>query len=163
MRVTPITHDAGSALGERYSRWVKAMIPYSTELMLEGLSEWPAIAEIPGARVLEGEPRHFGRLDVGSFESDFMLGVWECTEGKFEWTEVGFELQTLVAGRLRIIDVDGVAHDLAAGDTFFTRKGDCMVWEVIERVKKVFFTFNSEGACAAEFGRLKSDGRTLRV
>lgn len=139
------------------------MLPYTTTSMLEHLSEWPPIAETPGARVLEGEPRHFGRLDIGSFESDFMLGVWECTEGTFEWTEVGFELQTLVAGRLRITEKDGTAHDLAAGDTFFTRKGDCMTWEVIERVKKVFFTFNNEGTCAAAFGRLKSANTLLRA
>ena len=139
------------------------MLPYTTTSMLENLSEWPAIAEIPGARVLKGDPRHFGRLDIGSFDSDFMLGVWECTEGTFEWTEVGFELQTLVAGRLRIIEKDGTAHDLAAGDTFFTRKGDCMIWEVIEKIKKVFFTFNSEGACAATFGRLESAKKMLRL
>ena len=139
------------------------MLTYTTASMLEELSEWPPIAEIPGARVLQGEPRHFGRLDIGDFESDFMLGVWECTEGTFEWTEVGFELQTLVAGRLRITEQDGTVHDLAAGDTYFTRKGDCMTWEVIEKIKKVFFAFNSEGAFAAAFGRLTSGDRVLRV
>ena len=139
------------------------MLNYSVPSMLQDLEEWPPIDELPGTRVLEGDPRHFGRLDVGGFGSDLMLGIWQCTEGKFEWTEVGYELQTLVEGRMELTDTDGTTHALAAGDTFFTRQGDCMTWHIIEKVTKVFFTFNSEADYITAFGSLKGSDRTLRV
>ena len=139
------------------------MLNYSLPSMLGDLSEWTPISELPGARVLKGNPRHFGRLDVGDSDTDHMVGVWECTEGTFEWTEVGYELQTLVEGRMRLIEADGTTHNLAAGDTFFTRQGDRMTWDIIEKVKKILFTFNSASEYAAAFGRIDGGERTLRV
>ena len=118
------------------------------------LEPWPPIGELEGTRVLSGAPQHFGRLDLGDYDTDHMLGIWECTEGTFEWTEVGDELQIIVKGRLRIIERDGTTHEFGPGDTFFTRKGEVMTWEVLERVRKVFFAYNVEGRPVAETPRV---------
>ena len=111
----------------------------------ETLQSWPPIRGTPGYEVLRGEPVPRGRLDVGHIDSEFRVGVWACSEGAFECTETGDELQTIVKGKLRIVESDGTAHQFGPGDSFFTRKGERLVWDVIEAVEKVFFTYNRDG------------------
>lgn len=110
------------------------------------LESWPPIRGTPGYKVLRGEPVPSGRLDVGAIDSTIRVGVWACSEGAFECIETGDELQTIVKGKLRIVEADGTAHEFAPGDAFFTRKGERLVWDVIEAVEKVFFTYNRDGA-----------------
>ena len=110
------------------------------------LEDWPAIRTTPGYEVVRGEPIPSGRLDVGHMDSAIRVGVWACTEGAFECTETGDELQTIVKGKLRIVEGDGTTHILGPGDSFFTRKGERLVWDVLEPVEKIFFTYDRDGA-----------------
>ena len=68
-----------------------------------------------------------------------------CTLGTFECVESGDELQTVIEGKLRVIQADGVVHEFTSGDSFYTDKGESLIWEVVETVKKVFFTYNKNG------------------
>ena len=109
------------------------------------LEPWPFDNPASDYRILRGEPRASGRLDYGGNESGSRLGIWSCTEGAFECTELGDELQTILTGRVRLIKADGTAHEFGPGDSFFTHKGERVIWDVIEDVTKVFFSFSEEG------------------
>ena len=85
------------------------------------------------------------RRDHGGLGQTQTVGIWQCTEGAFKAEELGDELQTVVAGRLRIIEEDGTTHEFGPGDSFFTRKGEVLTWDVQERVTKVFFTNDTAG------------------
>ena len=67
-----------------------------------------------------------------------MIGICECTPGKFEYTCPAGEICTLLHGRVQLICEDGKVHDYVAGDTFYTRKGEVATWIVIKTVKKIF-------------------------
>ena len=56
----------------------------------------------------------------------------------------------MVQGKLRIVEADGTEHLFGPGDTFFTRKGERLVWDVIEPVTKIFFTHDVDGVPLAE-------------
>ena len=115
------------------------------ELNKGALQTWPSLRETPGYKVMRGDPQPSGRLDTGSLDSEIRVGIWACTEGAFECTETGDELQTIVSGRLRIVESNGIEHEFSPGDSFFTRKGERLLWDVLERVEKVFFTYNRDG------------------
>jgi uncharacterized cupin superfamily protein len=115
------------------------MLDYTTLKDKGGLEPWPAFKDLPFAKVLEGNPVHEGRFDLGGFGTRTMAGVWQCTRGKFEYTYPGDEICTLLEGHIRVTDKDGKVHDYRAGDTFFTSKGEFAIWEIVEPVKKVFF------------------------
>lgn len=86
------------------------MLDY-TELKEEsGLVLWPAMEELPLITVLEGDPIHSGRFNVGNFGMRTMIGVWECTPGKFEYTYPGDEICTLLHGKIELICEDGKVH-----------------------------------------------------
>ncbi len=78
------------------------------------------------------------------------LGVWACTAGAFECVESGNELQTIVSGRLRIIEADGTSHEFTAGDSIFTQKGEKVIWDIVEDVVKVFYAHDPDGPRCSE-------------
>lgn len=111
-----------------------------------GLESWPFPEDGPSRyRIVRGDPRASGRLDIGSSDSAHRMGVWACTAGAFECVERGDELQTILQGRVRIVRTDGTSSEFGPGDSFFTRKGERVVWDVLEDVKKVFFTYDRDG------------------
>ncbi len=110
------------------------------------LEEWPFPEDSPSRyRIVRGRPRASGRLDLGSSNSTHRMGIWACTAGAFECIERGDELQTILEGRVRIVRADGTSDEFGPGDSFFTRKGEHVVWDVLEDVKKVFFTHDRDG------------------
>ncbi|MEM7196443.1 MAG: cupin domain-containing protein [Pseudomonadota bacterium] len=111
-------------------------IPKSKEHILES---WPRPAESPGYTVLRGDPQTDGCFIQGNNTTPTRLGIWRCTEGTFEVTERGDELQTLIKGRLRLTGEDGVTHEYGPGDSIFTRKGERVIWDIRETVEKVFY------------------------
>lgn len=109
-----------------------------------GLTPWPAMAQLDFVKVLEGDPVHSGRFDVGGFGTRTMAGVWQCTPGRFEYTYPADEICTLLEGRIQVGDEDGRTHEYEAGDTFYTRKGEVATWTVIETVRKIFHCHNPD-------------------
>jgi uncharacterized cupin superfamily protein len=73
------------------------------------------------------------------------MGIWSCTEGAFECTELGDELQTIVEGRLTLRQMDGTAIECGPGDSVLTRKGERVVWDIQVAVTKLFLTYNRDG------------------
>ena len=110
------------------------------------LEAWPFPEDGPSRyRIVRGDPRASGRLDLGSSDSVHRMGVWACTAGAFECIERGDELQTILEGRVRIVRADGTSIEFGPGDSFVTRKGERLVWDVLEDVRKVFFTHDRDG------------------
>ena len=104
------------------------------------LESWPFDNPESDYRILRGDPRASGRIDYGGNDAPTRLGIWACTEGAFECTELGDELQTIISGRLTLTRVDGESVECGPGDSLFTRKGERVVWDIHEDVVKVFFS-----------------------
>lgn len=109
------------------------------------LDHWPFTARASNYVITRGEPRASGRIDGGGPGHAWRLGIWRCTEGAFECNEAGDELQTVLTGRVRVIRADGSAHEFGPGDSFFTRLGERVTWDVLEDVTKVFYSLNPDG------------------
>ena len=116
------------------------MQKYALDDVPDALEPWPFDNPASNYRILRGEPRASGRLDAGANEGPWRLGIWACTVGAFECTELGDELQTLIRGRLVLTREDGESIECGPGDSIFTRKGERVVWDIREDVTKVFFT-----------------------
>ena len=121
------------------------MIKYAYPLSREGFEEWPFDNPASDYQIIRGNPKASGRIDFGGNNLQHRMGIWCCTEGAFECTELGDELQTIVSGRLTLTRVGGESIECAAGDTVFTRKGERVIWDVHEEVTKIFFSYDSDG------------------
>ena len=121
------------------------MQKYSKADKYQMLKPWPFDNVDSDYKILRGDPLASGRLDAGSNSGQFRMGIWSCTEGAFECTELGDELQTIVEGRVILRQIDGTTIECGPGDSVVTRKGERVVWEIQETVIKIFFTYNSEG------------------
>lgn len=103
------------------------------------LAHWPFETPESDYVIRQGAPRASGRLDAGGPGQEMRAGIWRCTAGAFECTEQGDELMTILEGRCRITDhATGAAHELGPGDTFLSRDGARVTWEILEDVTKVF-------------------------
>lgn len=106
------------------------------------LEEWPFENPRSHYVIVSGTPAASGRLDFLSEDGTARAGVWRCTPGIFECTELGDELQTIVSGHL-ILSVEGEpAVECVAGDSVFTGKGQRVRWDIRETVTKIFHTSN---------------------
>ncbi|MEM7168806.1 MAG: cupin domain-containing protein [Pseudomonadota bacterium] len=117
---------------------------YPQKVTQEDLDPWPFDNPNSQYKILRGNPQARGRFDLGGPGETHRLGIWACSEGAFECIEQGEELQTLLEGRLRLEREDGSEYFFAPGDSFFTRPGERLVWDIIEDVKKVFFTYDAK-------------------
>ncbi len=116
------------------------MHKYANNEIPDDLEPWPFDNPKSNYKILHGEPRASGRLDYGSNQAGTRLGIWACTVGAFECTELGDEMQTILRGQLTLTRVGGESIQCGPGDIIFTRKGERVVWEISEDVTKVFFT-----------------------
>ena len=74
-------------------------------------------------------------------------GVWESNSGSFQADTTGYiEFGTIIEGQCRIVDPDGLAHDLEAGDAFIMPEGYSGRWEVSVFVKKIYFIVTTASA-----------------
>ena len=122
------------------------MLSYPLHETHDDLEPWPFVGAASNYEILRGEPQASGRMDLGGSGSRHRLGIWRCSPGAFRCTERGDELQTVISGRLRLIEADGTAREYGPGDSFFTRKGARVTWDILEEVTKIFFTYDREGA-----------------
>ncbi len=121
------------------------MHTYKVEQEIGPLERWPFTNPASDYRIMRGEPKAFGRLDEGGPGHFTRLGIWQCTAGAFECTELGDELQVLLAGRMRLIRPDGSEQEFGPGDSFYTRRGERVTWDIIEDVTKAFFSYSPDG------------------
>ncbi len=118
---------------------------YGANREIGTLEHWPFDNPASNYRIIRGNPQASGRLDEGGPGDKTRLGIWRCTEGTFECTELGDELQTVLSGHVRLTRPDGTVSEFGAGDTVFTRRGERVTWDVVEDVTKVFFSYSEDG------------------
>ncbi len=125
------------------------MLDYNRKKEQKGLDPWPPLTDI-GAKILSGSPKQSGRIDYGSMETPMIVGVWECTQGKFEVTYPWNELASILEGNITITDSKGSKMKFGPGDTHFAQKGDRVTWEVhTPKVRKAFFIYTGDQAKSA--------------
>jgi uncharacterized cupin superfamily protein len=121
------------------------MHKYAIDETPQNLEPWPFDNPDSDYKILRGNPRASGRLDFGGNQVSHRLGIWTCSEGAFECTELGDELQTIISGRLILTRAGGESIECGPGDSIFTRKGERVTWDIQEDVTKVFFTHLGDG------------------
>jgi uncharacterized cupin superfamily protein len=70
------------------------------------LEFWPFDNPASDYRIVEGEPKTYGRIDQGGDGHTTRYGIWRCTAGTFDCNEQGEELMTVLSGRCRITWLD---------------------------------------------------------
>ncbi len=118
------------------------MHKYPIDEVPTDLEPWPFDNPASDYRILSGNPRASGRIDDVGDDERQRLGIWSCTAGRFECTELGDELQTILRGRLILTRAGEAPIACGPGDSIFTRKGERVVWDIREDVTKVFFSAN---------------------
>ena len=108
------------------------------------LEDWPFENPISDYRIKEGNPKASGRIDKGGEGHTTRYGIWHCTKGAVECTEQGDEMMTILSGICHLIDhATGEVITLEPSDTYFTRDGSRVTWEIIEDITKVFFGYKA--------------------
>lgn len=119
------------------------MHTYKSTKTETGIEAWPPLTETFDIKILKGEPAQSGRVDYGSLEGPIVGGVWECTEGVFEFNYTADELATVLEGEFRITDASGNTESYGPGDSFHIAKGEKTVWEVVRPLRKCFIIYIS--------------------
>jgi uncharacterized protein len=105
---------------------------------------WLGPPELLGGRVLEGDPRLYARIDHSG--NGVTAGLFKATTGKIEVTFPFSEHATILEGQVTITDSTGQSHTFKAGDSYFIRQGQVVIWEVKGKqvIKSFFNTVESE-------------------
>ena len=82
----------------------------------------------------EGNHAHFERDDEG-----ISVGTWECDPCRQvveSWPV--HEMMTVAAGSVTLTHKDGRSESFGPGDTFYIAKGQYVVWEITEKLRKMY-------------------------
>ena len=91
-----------------------------------------------GGHVLEGNPQIFARIDYS--HNGTTAGLFKATTGKIEILFPFTEHATILEGEVTLTDETGQSHTYKAGDSYFIRQGQVILWEVKgQQVIKSFF------------------------
>ena len=89
--------------------------------------------------ILEGNPVASNVLLSASADGTATSYIWHCTAGRFNWFYDVDETIYVIEGGVVIIDMEGTAHRLGAGDTIFFPAGTHAEWKVENYIRKVAF------------------------
>ena len=91
-----------------------------------------------GGKVLGGAPEIFARIDYA--KGPVAAGLFKATKGRILITFPFTEHATILEGEVTLTDEAGNSHSYKAGDSYFIRQGQVIVWEVKgKQVIKSFF------------------------
>lgn len=110
-----------------------AMIVYSPRGRAEGEAGFVSLGapEALGGRVLAGNPEIFARIDYS--RNGTTAGLFKATTGKIEIFFPFSEHATILEGEVTLTDETGQSHTYKAGDSYFIRQGQVILWEVKSR------------------------------
>ena len=89
--------------------------------------------------ILEGNPVASNKLLSASADGTATSYIWHCTAGRFNWYYDVEETIYVLEGGVVIIDMEGTAHRLGAGDTIFFPAGTHAEWKIESYIRKVAF------------------------
>ena len=91
-----------------------------------------------GGVVLSGEPRIYGQVDF--VQGNMTAGIFMATSGKVRITFPFSEHATILEGEVTLTDETGQTRSLKAGDSYFIRQNQVILWDVKgKQVIKSFF------------------------
>jgi len=94
--------------------------------------------EALGGEVLSGEPQLYGRFDFR--EGNVAAGVFRATTGRIRVTFPFTEHATILEGEVTLTDETGKTQSFKAGDSYFIRQNQVVLWDVQgQHVVKSFF------------------------
>ncbi|MFD0858785.1 cupin domain-containing protein [Roseovarius aquimarinus] len=82
----------------------------------------------------EGNHTHFETAD-----ESISVGTWECApcrEVVASWPV--HEMMTVVEGAVTLTHEDGRSESFGPGDTFYIAKGQHVVWEITQKLRKMY-------------------------
>lgn len=100
------------------------------------LEDWP----IPNEQIREGSPRASG-LSLHEGQAGAGTGVWEVTEGSFDWAYETNQSLFVLSGRADVAIEGGPSLRLEAGDAAFFPAGTRARWTVRSKLRKVYTTY----------------------
>ena len=72
-------------------------------------------------------------------DESVLTGVWECAPCREEIEAYPVhEMMTVISGSVTLTHPDGRAETFSVGDTFFIAKGDPVIWEITEKLRKFY-------------------------
>lgn len=98
----------------------------------------------PSATPVEQPLTVHSRVDFATADRSVVSGTWECEEGLSRWEFLTRgEIIHVVAGSMTVHEDGGEPETVAAGDTAYFPVGWTGVWNVTERLRKVFVVFRA--------------------
>jgi uncharacterized cupin superfamily protein len=114
----------------------KTMLILNDKVNNAELAAFGSVANL-GAKVLEGDPQASGAALVGKEGDPQILGIFACTQGKFQVDHTFAEHATLVKGRVTLVDnVSGERKTFGPGEAWYIEKGENLDW-IIESEEMV--------------------------
>jgi uncharacterized protein len=95
----------------------------------------------PPERRLDGDCRQQVENHYSDPSGQFHAGLWSGEPGSWRVRYTEHEFCTLLAGRVRITDLQGHGIELVAGDHFVIPAGFEGIWQVIEPACKTYAVF----------------------
>jgi uncharacterized cupin superfamily protein len=96
-----------------------------------------APSPIPASDVIDGQPEATALL-LAERPGGLATGLWSCTAERFRWHYTSDEVIHVIEGEAVITDQNGTVFSVSTGDIIHFAYGTSAVWEVSERVKKVW-------------------------
>lgn len=114
----------------------------------KGLERW---GEIPEAELIAGKPVQHGHYYLNEPAIGLTAGVWDCTAmtSKLAPYPVN-EFMILLEGEVTILDEEGAATTIKAGESFILPKGMPCAWKQTGYVRKFFVIFDDSSGLAPE-------------
>ena len=104
---------------------------------------WLGPPEPMGGEVLSGDPRLYGRFDFR--EGNVAAGVFMATTGQIRVTFPFTEHATILEGEVTLTDELGKSRSFKAGDSYFIRQNQVVLWDVKgKHVIKSFFNVTEQ-------------------
>jgi uncharacterized cupin superfamily protein len=100
---------------------------------------------IPAETLESGNPQERGLSFYTDQTGQLDAGVWECEPNRHVIESAPYdEFVYLLAGRIDVIDSEGVAETYTAGDSFIMPRGCKCTWDVKEAVRKLYVVLTAE-------------------
>lgn len=97
-------------------------------------SEMTSKEAFTGTDTTELNHTHFANED-----ESILTGTWECAPCLEDIPAYPVhELMTIVSGKITLTHPDGSKEHLGPNDTFFIAKGAPVIWEITERLRKIY-------------------------
>ena len=107
------------------------MLALNKELLEQPLTPIGSVAVL-GAEVIDGDPQASGLELLGTMGVDQnCVGVFACSQGRFQVEHSFAEHATLLEGELVLINlVTGTEQRFLAGDSWYIAIGDKIEWQI---------------------------------